>query len=58
MPDEKVKVKFTREKETPGTVRFQEDGDKSDHVVGTLYVKKASKLSGKKTIEADLTGKD
>lgn len=33
-------VTFTREKETPGTVRFKEDGDPADHKVGTLYLKK------------------
>ena len=55
---EKAQVEFTREKETPGTVRFKEDGEPESHVIGTLYVKKASKLSGKKTITANLEGKD
>lgn len=36
MPE--VKLQFTREKETPGTVRFKEEGD--DPISGSLYVKK------------------
>ena len=33
---------FTREKETPGTIRFKENGDKDNLSVGTLYLKKAA----------------
>lgn len=32
---------FVLEKETPGTFRFQESGDKNSHKIGSLYVKKA-----------------
>src|SRR5665811_1919554 len=34
-------IELTREKETPGTVRFQEQDPDEDPKVGTLYVKKA-----------------
>ena len=37
---------FTLEKETPGTYRYREDGDKDDHKIGALYVKKGA-VSGK-----------
>ncbi len=33
---------FTRKKETPGTIVYGEDGDKEQHAVGSLYVKKAA----------------
>jgi hypothetical protein len=36
-----IVVEFTKDRETPGTWRFAEDGDKSDHLVGTIYVKNA-----------------
>ncbi len=36
----KIEISFSKEKETKGTVRYQEDGDRDDHMVGTLYVKK------------------
>lgn len=35
-----MKITFTKEKETPGTVRYKEDAD--DPKVGTLYLKKAT----------------
>jgi hypothetical protein len=34
-------VGFSFEKETPGTYRFQESGEKESHKIGTLYVKKS-----------------
>jgi hypothetical protein len=47
---EKLVIELTREKETPGTVRFQEQDPDEDPKVGTLYVKKAaSKLLGNPT---------
>jgi hypothetical protein len=39
---EKLALELTREKETPGTVRFQEQDLDEDPKVGTLYVKKAA----------------
>src|ERR1035437_5490796 len=39
---EKLVIELTREKETPGTVRFQEQDPDEDPKVGTLYVKKAA----------------
>jgi hypothetical protein len=41
----KKTITFVREKTTPGTTRYKEDGPPSQHVVGTLYVKKTSGLS-------------
>lgn len=38
MPE--VKLQFTREKETPGTIRFKEQGADTDIVSGSFYVKK------------------
>jgi hypothetical protein len=35
-------LKFTKEKETTGTVRYMEDGDKKKWSVGYLYVKNAA----------------
>ena len=35
---EKLVIELTREKETPGTVRFQEQDPDEDPKVGTLYV--------------------
>jgi len=37
---EPTTLTFEFEKETPGTLRFKEAGDKDNHVIGTLYVKK------------------
>lgn len=54
----KVTLKFTKEKETPGTVRFAEDGDKDNHKVGTLYVKKsAGDLADKDTLTVTIEAK-
>jgi hypothetical protein len=39
---EKLVIELTREKETPGTIRFQEQDPDEDPKVGTLYVKKAA----------------
>jgi hypothetical protein len=39
---EQLVIELTREKETPGTVRFQEQDPDEDPKVGTLYVKKAA----------------
>jgi hypothetical protein len=39
---EKLVIELMREKETPGTVRFQEQDPDEDPKVGTLYVKKAA----------------
>jgi hypothetical protein len=36
----KLELTFNLEKETKNTYRYQEDGDKDDHAVGTLYIKK------------------
>ena len=33
-------IEFAMEKETKGTCRYQEMGDKPNHAVGTLYIKK------------------
>jgi len=52
MPE--VKLQFSKEKETPGTVRFQENGDREKHVVGTLYVKKASEFSKQETLDVTI----
>lgn len=35
-------ITFDREKETPGTVRFSEQGEKEKQKVGKLYIKKAA----------------
>ena len=35
-------VGFSFERETPGTYRFMENGDKETHRIGTLYVKKSA----------------
>lgn len=37
---EKITLSFTHEKDTKGTHRYAEDGEKGNHVVGTLYIKK------------------
>lgn len=52
-----VTLHFTFEKETPGTNRYREDGDRADHVVGTLYVKKAAlkKLGNPSTVTVAIT---
>lgn len=39
--EEFFSVSFAFEKETPGTYRFMETGEKEKHRIGTLYVKKA-----------------
>jgi hypothetical protein len=39
---DKLVIELTREKETPGTIRFQEQDPDEDPKVGTLYVKKAA----------------
>src|ERR1035437_3832052 len=39
---EKLVIELTREKETPGTIRFQEQDPDEDPKVGMLYVKKAA----------------
>jgi hypothetical protein len=39
---EQLVIELTREKETPGTVRFQEQDPDEHPKVGTLYVKKAA----------------
>jgi hypothetical protein len=39
-------VGFRFEKETPGTFRFQESGDKADHKIGTLYIRKSALPNG------------
>ena len=40
-------VTLTVEKETKGTYRFTEDGIESEHIFGTVYVKKSA-LDGMK----------
>ena len=37
-----VEVVFDFERETPGTYRFKEQGEKDTHAIGTLYVKKSA----------------
>jgi hypothetical protein len=37
-----IETTFSFEKETPGTVRYKEDAEKDQQVVGTLYLKKAA----------------
>ena len=37
-----MQVKFELEKETKGTFRFKETGEKEDYKIGTLYVKKTA----------------
>lgn len=39
---EGLELTFEQEKETPGTVRYSEEGDKDKHSVGKLYLKKAA----------------
>jgi len=53
--NKKIEAFFTFLNETPGTRRYQEEGDKDKHKVGTLYVKKAAGIDApriKVTIEA------
>ncbi len=40
--DGTITVPFILEKETPGTYRFAEVGEKETHKIGTIYVKKAT----------------
>ena len=40
MPDE-LTLRFARERETKNTIRYQELAEDSEHVVGSLYVRKA-----------------
>jgi hypothetical protein len=40
MPDE-LMLRFARERETKNTIRYQELAEDSEHVVGSLYVRKA-----------------
>jgi len=35
-------IHFTMERETKNTVRYHEDGDPNQHVVGVLYVQKTA----------------
>jgi len=53
----KTTLKFTKEKETSGTVRFKEDGDDDKHTVGTLYVKKRSDLSKQENLTVTIEAK-
>ena len=48
---------FTLERETPGTFRYKEDGDKEDHKIGALYIKKAT-VSGKAPQQVTVIVKD
>jgi hypothetical protein len=41
MPDQ-LALRFERERETKNTVRYQELAGDSEHVVGSLYVRKAA----------------
>ena len=54
----KETLKFVREKETPGTVRFQEEVKDEDtpKVVGTLYIRKSSKVSEAESLEVVIEG--
>jgi hypothetical protein len=51
-----IVLTFEREKETKGTQRYSEVGDKSDQVVGVLYIKKAgdSKLGSPEKIQVTI----
>ena len=40
MPDE-LTLRFERERETKNTIRYQELAEDGEHVVGSLYVRKA-----------------
>lgn len=53
----KIALKFSREKETPNTVRFAEGGEKEDHTVGTLYVKKSSEFSKEENLTVTIEAK-
>lgn len=35
-------VNFTKERDTKTTTRYSEDGEKTDHTIGTLYVKQSA----------------
>lgn len=48
-------VKFEYVKDTPGTHRFQEVGDKDNHKIGGLYVKKGAIPEGVKTLSVTVT---
>jgi hypothetical protein len=52
-----ITAAFTRERETPGTQRFAEDGDKGEKVVGYIYVKKAAdkKLGSPERVQVTIT---
>lgn len=53
-----INISFTKERETPGTHVFAEDGAKEEHSVGKLYIKKsaAAKLGDPETIKVTITG--
>ena len=40
MPDE-LTLRFERERETKNTIRYQELAEDGEHIVGSLYVRKA-----------------
>jgi len=42
-----ILVDFVYEKETPGTYRFRELGDRENHKIGTLYIKKRAFSGGR-----------
>jgi hypothetical protein len=52
MAKKEFQVTFETEKETTGTVRYSEVGDKDSHKIGKLYLKKAAakSLGNPKTI--------
>lgn len=42
---EELEIEFEHQNDTAGTRRFRETGDKDNHKVGALYLKKAASAS-------------
>lgn len=55
--DKSLEVKFTKERDTAKTVRFEEEGDPEKHSIGKLYVKKTAlkKLGDPEDLTVTLT---
>lgn len=51
-----IVVKFTKEKETKGTWKYQEEGDSANHKVGTLYLRKSTveKLGNPEALQIEI----
>lgn len=51
-----MKIRFDKERETKNAVRYQERGEREEHMVGSLYLKKtlASELGKPESVEIEV----